>query len=437
MTTSNEDAVPYSATADGAPNPGAPAKSEGTALSWVLALFGTAMGAGILFLPLQAGSFGFWPLAFATVIIFPLVYFSHRTYARIVAGAPRQDYGLDILELVRKYLGRNTGLFVALMYSLANVPTVFIYAISLTNAIDSFIVNQLHGPSVNRWVLSVLCVGILTGIFAVGRKPMLWLAQMLVYPLIISLAATSLYLIPQWDLQAFVDVKYEDGSWPSVLLGAVLILPLLAFSFSHMAALSQMSVDMQPTYGKNTEKRVSRIEFYTAALLVIFTMLFVWSCVLALGADGMQEASEQNIPVLSYFANVTGVQVLAWLAPLIVIFAIATSYFGTMLGAEEGTAYMVRLLAPRTANRLNRRTLLTVVYTFIFITGTLVSVFNPPILNLIYVVGGVFDAVLIFLLPVYMFHRVKEYKKFRGDPWNYFVFVLGSIILGITIWDLF
>mgnify|MGYP007046620153 CR=1 FL=1 len=47
MTTSNEDAVPYSATADGAPNPGAPAKSEGTALSWVLALFGTAMGAGI------------------------------------------------------------------------------------------------------------------------------------------------------------------------------------------------------------------------------------------------------------------------------------------------------------------------------------------------------------------------------------------------------
>jgi len=28
-------------------------KSEGTAGSWVLALFGTAVGAGILFLPLQ------------------------------------------------------------------------------------------------------------------------------------------------------------------------------------------------------------------------------------------------------------------------------------------------------------------------------------------------------------------------------------------------
>jgi len=29
-------------------------KSEGPAWSWVLALFGTAMGTGILFLPLQA-----------------------------------------------------------------------------------------------------------------------------------------------------------------------------------------------------------------------------------------------------------------------------------------------------------------------------------------------------------------------------------------------
>ncbi|MFS0470184.1 septum formation initiator, partial [Corynebacterium striatum] len=128
---------------------------------------------------------------------------------------------------------------------------------------------------------------------------------------------------------------------------------------------------------------------------------------------------------------------LAWLAPMVVIFAIITSYFGTMLGAEEGTSYMVRLIAPRTANRLNRRGLLTIVYTFIFVTGTLVSVFNPPILSLIYLVGGVFDAVLIFLLPVYMFHRVKEYKTYRHDPWNYFVFFFGSVILAITIWDLF
>lgn len=364
-----------------------------------------------------------------------MVFFSHRTYARIVSGAPTSDHGKDVLELVRKYLGRHPGLAVALMYSLANVPTVFIYGISMTNAIDSFIVNQLNGPEINRWVLAIACVGTLTGIFAIGRKPMLWLSQFLVYPLIVAMAATSIYLIPYWDFQSFLNVEYQGGGW-NTLLGVLLILPVLVFSFSHMAALSQFSVDMQPTYGENTEKQVTRTEFFTALLLVVFTMFFVWSCVLALGADGMAEATEQNIPVLSYFANVTNTAIMAWMAPIVVICAIVSSYFGTMLGAEEGTAYMVRLIAPRTANRLNRRSLLNIVYVSIFVSGTLVAVFNPSILDLISLVGGVFDAILIFLLPVFMFMTVKAYKKFRNDPWNYFVFGLGLIILVITIWDL-
>lgn len=410
--------------------------SAGSTATWVITLFGTAVGAGILFLPLNAGSFGFWPLFIATLIIFPLVYFAHRTYARIVSGAPVKDHGKDVLELVRQYLGPGTGFFVALMYSLANIPTVFIYGISLTNAIDSFIVNQLGGPSINRWVLSIACVGFMTGIFAIGRKPMLWLSQILVYPLIIALFATSVYLIPMWDFESFYNFGYGDTNW-HILLGFLLILPVLAFSFSHMAGLSQFSVDMQPTYGKNTEKRVTRTELYTALLLVIFTMFFVWSCVLALGAEGMREATEQNIPVLSYFANVTGTPVMALMAPVVVIFAIMSSYFGTMLGAEEGASYMLRLVAPHTAEKVSRRTLLNTVYIFIFVTATLVAVYNPSILDLISMVGGIFDAILIFMLPVYMFSRVKEYKKFRGDPWNIFVFVFGFIILCVTIWDLF
>ena len=73
---------------------------------------------------------------------------------------------------------------------------------------------------------------------------------------------------------------------------------------------------MQPQYGEKTDKRVSRTEFYTAILLVVFTMFFVWSCVLALGADGMNEALEQNTPVLSYFANVTDTPSMAYMAPI-------------------------------------------------------------------------------------------------------------------------
>lgn len=411
------------------------AETTGSTLSWVITLFGTAVGAGILFLPLNAGSFGFWPLVFATVFIFPLVYFSHRTYARIVSGAPKEQHGKDVLELVRHYLGRNGGLFIAILYWLAIVPTVLIYGISITNVVDSFIVNQLDGPSINRWVLSIVCVGIMTGLFAIGRKPMLWLAQILVYPLIITLAATSFYLIPKWDIQSFIHFEYEDGGL-SILKGILLILPVLVFSFSHMASLSQFSVDMQPTYGDKTEKHVSRTEVYTAALLVVFTMFFVWSCVLALGADGMKEATEQNIPVLSYFANITGSQFMAYMAPIITMCAIISSYFGHMLGSEEGTEYLLRIAVPRLANKVSRRTLLNIIYIIVFTATTLVSVYNPSIVDMISVVGGIFVAFLVYLLPVYMFKKFDDYSQFKDDIWNYFVFGMGLVIMAVTVWNL-
>ena len=404
--------------------------------SWIITLFGTAVGAGILFLPLNAGGFGFWPLVFATVFILPLVHFSHRTYARIVAGAPKEDHGKDILELVSQYLGKGQGIGFAVLYWITVFSTVLIYGVSITNAVDSFIVNQLGGPSIDRWLLATICVGIMTGGFAIGRKPMIWLAQVLVYPLIIALAITSIYLIPRWDLHSFI--HFDDGAdgWGQMLKGIFLILPVLVFSFSHMAALSQFAIDMQPQYGEKTEKRVSRTEFYTAILLVVFTMFFVWSCVLALGADGMNEALEQNIPVLSYFANVTGTPFMAYMAPIVVICAIVSSYFGHMLGTEEGTEYLLKNAAPQLAEKVSHRTLLNIIYVIVFVCTTLVAIFNPSIISMISVVSGVFVAFIVYLVPVYMFKKLDVYKQFRNDPWNYFVFGMGLLIMAVTIWDM-
>lgn len=404
--------------------------------SWIITLFGTAVGAGILFLPLNAGGFGFWPLVFATVFILPLVYFSHRTYARIVAGAPKEDHGKDILELVSQYLSKGQGIGFAVLYWITVFSTVLIYGVSITNAVDSFIVNQLGGPSIDRWLLATICVGIMTGGFAIGRKPMIWLAQVLVYPLIIALAITSIYLIPRWDLHSFI--HFDDGAdgWGQMLKGIFLILPVLVFSFSHMAALSQFAIDMQPQYGEKTEKRVSRTEFYTAILLVVFTMFFVWSCVLALGADGMNEALEQNIPVLSYFANVTGTPFMAYMAPIVVICAIVSSYFGHMLGTEEGTEYLLKNAAPQLAEKVSHRTLLNIIYVIVFVCTTLVAIFNPSIISMISVVSGVFVAFIVYLVPVYMFKKLDVYKQFRNDPWNYFVFGMGLLIMAVTIWDM-
>ena len=52
--------------------------------TWMLGLYGTAIGAGTLFLPINAGVGGFWPLLILAVLAFPMTFFAHRGLTRFV-----------------------------------------------------------------------------------------------------------------------------------------------------------------------------------------------------------------------------------------------------------------------------------------------------------------------------------------------------------------
>ncbi len=54
-------------------------------IAWVLAFFGTAVGAGILFLPLQASAAGILILLIATIVSIPAVYHAHKNIGVIMA----------------------------------------------------------------------------------------------------------------------------------------------------------------------------------------------------------------------------------------------------------------------------------------------------------------------------------------------------------------
>lgn len=51
---------------------------------WMLGLYGTAIGAGVLFLPINAGIGGLIPLLIMLVLAFPMTFFAHRGMCRFV-----------------------------------------------------------------------------------------------------------------------------------------------------------------------------------------------------------------------------------------------------------------------------------------------------------------------------------------------------------------
>lgn len=400
---------------------------------WTITLFGTAVGAGILFLPINAGSFGFWPLLIATILIGPMTFLAHRAFERMVGYSPTR--GKDVLEVLRGFFGPRAGLILAAIYWFTIFPVVLIYGVSIVNTVESFIVNQLGGPELSRWMLAPVLVGLMTAGLAFGRRIMLAVAQFVVYPLIIALAAVSVYLIPKWDFASFMQAG--DTSAGGITTSVILILPVLVFSFSFVAALSQFSLGMENEYGSDHQQQSSRVIASATLLLTVFTMFFVWSCALALGADGMREAEAQNLPVLAYFANVTGTPFMAYIAPIIVVCAIASSYFGHALGTVEGTQYLARVAAPGVVKRMGRRFFDLATYFFIFVCATLVGVFNPSILDMISLVGGIFFAFMTYLLPMVAIRKVEALRRFRGAPSNYFVAAMGVVVLIATVWGIF
>ncbi|MCZ9308688.1 HAAAP family serine/threonine permease [Corynebacterium uberis] len=400
--------------------------ARGVDASWAISLFGTAVGAGILFLPMNAGGKGLWPLLVATILIGPMTYFAHRAMARMVCVSPRK--GEDITLVARDYFGDVAGWAVTFLYFMAIFPIVLIYGVSITNTVDSLIVHQFNGPHVNRVLLSGVLIGVMTLVLVFGEKLMLAVTQALVYPLIVLLAGISIYLIPRWDFSAFSGSP-SAGVW--AIAGAIcLTVPVLVFAFNHSPAISQFSLAMQRAHGDNAAKRASVVLAATAIMLTVFTMFFVWSCSLALGTEGLQDARAENVPVLSHLANVFDSPVLSYFAPAIAIAAIVSSYFGHVLGASEGAASIARgALHAAGVRSVNERKLQLWVYLFMFVCAWIAGILNPGILDMIETLSGPVIAALLYLMPMVAIYKVPALRPYRKQWSNLFVIIAGSIAI--------
>ncbi len=398
---------------------------------WVLGLFGTAVGAGILFLPINAGIGGIWPLIIMTVLIGPMTYLSHRGLARFVCSSSIP--GSDITQVVVEHFGAHAGKAITLLYFLAIYPIVLIYGVGITNTIDSFMVNQLGMAPVPRWLLSLVLVAGMMAVMIAGQEVMLRVTEWLVYPLAAILVLLSLYLIPSWKLSGVM----QASSPGSMLTTIWLTIPVLVFSFNHSPAISQFAVSLKRDYGADASRKADVILRNTAIMLVGFVMLFVFSCVLSLGPEQLAEAREQNLPVLSYLANVHGSPFIAYFGPIIAFLAIVSSFFGHYLGATEGLHGIVRGQFDPDARKIGDPALIKAIAVFMFLTTWGVAILNPSILGLIEALAGPVIAAILYLMPMYAIHKVPALAPYRGQLSNVFVTVMGLVAMSGILYSIF
>ncbi|MBW7983750.1 threonine/serine transporter TdcC [Enterobacillus tribolii] len=421
--------------------------------TWTLGLFGTAIGAGVLFFPIRAGFGGLIPILIMLVLAYPIAFLCHRALARLCLSGSNPSG--NITETVEEHFGKTGGVVITFLYFFAILPLLWIYGVTITNTFMAFWENQLQLPALNRGFVSLFLLLLMAFVIFFGKNLMVKVMSYLVWPFIASLVLISLSLIPYWNASAINQVDLSAitlGGSDGILVTVWLGISIMVFSFNFSPIVSSFVVskreEYEGDYGREfTEKKCSQIISRASMLMVAVVMFFAFSCLFTLSPANMAEAKAQNIPVLSYLANhfssmagskSTFATTLEYAASLIALVAIFKSFFGHYLGTLEGlNGLILKFKYHGDKTKVSEGKLNSVSMLFIMGSTWLVAYVNPNILDLIEAMGAPIIASLLCLLPMYAIHKVPALKPFKGKAENIFVTAIGLLTILNIVYKLF
>ncbi|HBV9218449.1 TPA: threonine/serine transporter TdcC [Klebsiella pneumoniae] len=379
--------------------------------TWTLGLFGTAIGAGVLFFPIRAGFGGLIPILVMLVLAYPIAFYCHRALARLcLSGANPSG---NITETVEEHFGKTGG------------------------------------------VVALLLLLLMAFVIWFGKDLMVKVMSYLVWPFIASLVVISLSLIPYWNSAVIDQVNLSDialTGHDGILVTVWLGISIMVFSFNFSPIVSSFVVSKREEYeaqfGREyTERKCSQIISRASMLMVAVVMFFAFSCLFTLSPQNMADAKAQNIPVLSYlanhFASMSGTKstfatLLEYGASIIALVAIFKSFFGHYLGTLEGlNGLILRFGYKGDKTRVSSGKLNTLSMVFIMGSTWVVAYANPNILDLIEAMGAPIIASLLCLLPMYAIRKAPSLAKYRGRLDNLFVTAIGLLTILNIAYKLF
>ena len=400
--------------------------------TWVLGLFATAIGAGTLFLPINAGLGGIWPLLVMAVLAFPMTYLAHRGLIRFILSSSKP--GSDITEVVGEHFGPTAGKLITLLYFFTILPILFLYGVGLTNTVESFVTHQMGMAALPRAPLAFVLTASLIAIVATSEQMVVRVMGYLVYPFIFVLIGLALYLVPHWNgavLQGGVPSagKFSVTLWLSI--------PVLVFAFNHSPVISRFAVAQQQRYGTHAVRKGEQIEKYAVMMMVAVVMFFVFSCIFALSPADLAAAKSQNISILSYLGNKFQTPVVAWVAPAVALVAMSKSFLGHYLGAREGLQGLISQQFGSNGKKESSKTTNRLIMLFMFVSIWGVATINPSILGMIESLCGPIIAAMLFIMPMYAIRKVPAMRKYANQPGNVLVLFIGAVAMSAIFFKLF
>ncbi len=378
---------------------------------WSFALYGTAVGAGTLFLPIQLGAAGAVVLFITALVAWPLTYWPHRALCQFILSA-NTPASVGITGAVTHYYGKKIGSLITALYFIAFFVVVLIYAVAITNSLAEQISRYTPVDFPLRALISLGVVLLLNLIFLTGRQTTIRVMGMLVFPLIAYFLFLSIYLTGSWQpslltTQMEVNTQTLHQVWLSI--------PVMVFAFSHTPIISTFAIDRREKYGEQAMgkcKKIMKVAYLVICLSVLF---FVFSCLLSIPPSYITTAKEEGVTILSALSMMPNSP--GWLSIsgiIVAVVAMSKSFLGTYFGVIEGASEMVKAslnqVGVRKSRSFNRGLSILLVSAVTFI----VCCINPNAISMIYAISGPLIAMILFIMPTLSTYLIPALKPYRS-----------------------
>jgi len=390
-------------------------KFDGTDTGWVIMSIGMAIGAGIVFLPVQVGLMGLWVFLLSSIIGYPAMYLFQRLFINTLAESPEcKDYP----SVISGYLGKNWGVLLGVLYFIMLVIWMFVYSTAITNDSASY----LHTFGVTQGLLSdnpfyglgLICI--LVAISSRGEKLLFKVSSLMVLTKLLVVAALGLSMVGLWHL-------YNAGTLPPAGLlvkNAIITLPFTLTSILFIQTLSPMVISYRAKEKSVEVARYKALRAMNIAFAILFITVFFYavSFTLAMGHDEAVKAYQQNISALAIAAQFISGDGTAWVKVVSVIlniFAVMTAFFGVYLGFREATQGIVMNLLRRKfpTRQFDERYIQGGIMIFAILLAWSAIVLNAPVLSFTSICSPIFGLIGC-LIPAWLVYKVPALHKYKG-----------------------
>lgn len=407
-------------------------KFDSVDFGWIIISIGMAIGAGIVFLPVQVGLMGLWVFLLSSLLGYPAMYLFQRLFINTLAEAKECD---DYPSIISGYLGKNWGILLGFLYFIMLIIWMFAYSTAITNDSASYLQTFKVTSSLlsDNPLYSLALITFLVLIASRSEQFLFKISSFMVISKISIIAILAFLMIGLWDIDKNVSAI---PPWDMLVKNAIITLPFTLTSILFIQTLSPMVISYR---ARNCSIEVARYKAMRA-MNIAFTILFVTvffyalSFTFAMSYEDAQQAYAENISSLAIAAKFITGKSAYYITPISVllnIFAVVTAFFGVYLGFKEALRGMIMNILKRTLDETHIRH--KWVNKIIIVLGILLAwgavVLNFPVLLFTTLSSPIFGLIGC-LIPTFLVYKIPALYKFKG--FSLYIIILTGILLCIA-----